>query len=369
MMRNGSMLDRNVGSWVLPLIFLLVLMACEGKGPGEGPSETDYSDLLANQVEEVIIPTMKDYQGKTASLEEAVSLFASDRNEANLTAVKAAYHAAYLSYQAAAVHNYFATVTQGLVNSTNLFPVDTALLAEFIENKTYNFSTTAQQRANGFPALDFLLYGPDDVLTSFQEDGNRMAFLAALVGSIKDRADVLVNQWTGTLKDNFVKNGGTALGSSISVQLNECLVYYEKHIRENKVGIPIGRLGPNDSPIEANPTLIEGYYQSLADGNEAFTLALLKAAIEEMEDLYLGVNSSDTNAQGYDDILVAREKSSVDTDIKTQFVNILSLIDNRSAISGDDTLYLGIQRLVTLYKSDLFSVLNVQDADGANDGD
>ncbi|MBX2876518.1 MAG: hypothetical protein KTR30_30640, partial [Saprospiraceae bacterium] len=190
-----------------------------------------------------------------------------------------------------------------------------------------------------------------------------------LINDMQERADRLVSSWSGSLKSNFISNGGTQLGSSISVQLNESLVYYEDNIRENKVGIPIGRLGPNDSPIPADAKKIEGYYQSLFDGNETFTLALLKAAIEEMEDLYLGETSKETNGQGYDDLLIAREQSSLNEDIKAQFSTIYALIANRNSISGDESLYTGIQALVTLYKSDLFPVLNVQDADGANDGD
>ncbi|MEL6718516.1 MAG: hypothetical protein AAFP82_07355, partial [Bacteroidota bacterium] len=176
-------------------------------------------------------------------------------------------------------------------------------------------------------------------------------------------------RWSGNLKTNFIENGGTQLGSSISVQLNESLVYYEDHIRENKVGIPIGRLGPNDSPIAADATKIEAYYQAQAEGNDQFSLALLKAAVEEMEDIYLGETIEGVNGKGYEDLLLARGQASIDEDIKAQYQKIYDLIDKRSNIAGDESLYSAIQEIVTLYKSDLFPVLNIQDADGANDGD
>jgi len=354
---------------VVAVVATLLISSCDTGGGGDEVTETDFTSLLSNQVEEVIIPTMREYQAQTGALLDAVNGFASSTDEANLTTLRTAYASAYLAYQAVAVHNYYATANSGLVPNTNLYPVDLDLLASLIESESYNFSTSAQERANGYPVLDYLLYGPEDVVTYFITDAKRLAYLQALVTSIDDRADMLVEQWTGSLQTNFVNNGGTALGSSVSTQLNETMVYYEVHIRENKVGIPIGRLGPNDTPIEADPTLIEGYYQALAEGNEDFTLALLRASIEEMEDLYLGENSAGTDAQGYDDVLASFEQTAVDEDVKAQFAAIYSLIDGRSSISGDDTLYQGIQALVTLYKSDLFSTLNVQDADGANDGD
>ena len=346
-----------------------IFTACGDDNDGDGPTETDYTDHLTNQVNEVIVPTMETYRERMGDFVTALNGFATSLDETSLDNLRTAYQAAYLAYQAAAVHNYYATANQALVNTSNLFPVDVSLLENLIASESYNFNTAAQERANGYPALDYLLYGPADVLAYFNEDGKRLAFLQALVNDMKAKSDVLADQWSGNLSTNFVENGGTALGSSISVQLNESLVYYEDHIRENKVGIPIGRLGPNDSPIPADPTKIESYYQSLFAGNEEFTLALLKTSIEEMEDLYLGETSTGTDGQGYDDLLLARDQASIDADIKAQYASIYNEISNRSSISGDESLYLSIQALVTLYKSDLFPVLNVQDADGANDGD
>ena len=363
-------------NWYLNYSILAVLAitvmfsSCKSEPEDDNkPTETDFTDHLSNQVNEVIIPTMVAYQNKANDLVGAVDEFIASTDEANLTSLRSAYKAAYLAYQAAAVHNYFANANQALVITTNLFPVDIALLQTLIEEEAYNFGTTAQERANGFPALDYMLYGPADVLTYFNSDSKRLAFLKVLVAFMKEKSDVLVDQWSGSLKTNFIENGGMALGSSISVQLNESLLYYEDHIRENKVGIPIGKLGPNDSPISPDPTKIEGYYQSLFEGNESFTLALLQAAVEEMEDIYLGETASDMNGQGYDDLLLARDQSSVDTDIKAQYQAIYEEISKRNSISGDQLLYDQIQELITLYKSDLFPLLNIQDADGLNDGD
>ena len=88
-----------------------------------------------------------------------------------------------------------------------------------------------------------------------------------------------------------------------------------------------------------------------------------------MEDLYLGTTSSGEDGISYEDILLDKGQESLDTDIKSQFQAIYDQINSRSSISGDENLYNSIQALVTLYKSDLFPVLNVQDADGSNDGD
>lgn len=341
-----------------------------GDGNGDGNSGVvTLENVLVNQIDSVVIPTVEHYAVETGDLLGAAQSFSSALSAENLTALRQAYQSTYLAYQAIAVHNYFATVNQGLVPNTNLYPIDVDLLTDFIASEAYNFNTTDQERANGFPALDYLLYGPEDVLGFFEEDELRVAFLLELVISIDIRAQGLEDQWTGSLRDNFVGNTGTALGSSVSEQLNQITVYYEEHIRENKVGIAIGRLGPNDTPIDPSPTHIEAYYQSLVDGNDTFTFQLLRAAVEEVEDFYLGSEPSGADGASYDDLLIAADQASIDADIKTQFENIYAILDSRTTVSGDDTLYEAIQQIVTLFKSDLFPVLNVQDADGMNDGD
>ena len=67
--------------------------------------------------------------------------------------------------------------------------------------------------------------------------------------------------------------------------------------------------------------------------------------------------------------MIQRRDITVDTDIKNQFQSIYTAIANRNTISGNDELYNEIQGLITLFKADLLPILNVQDADGANDGD
>ena len=333
------------------------------------PSQTDFSDLLQNQIDHIIIPAMDDYQLKMSNLKLSSEQFLANTDSQRLSDLRQNFKVAYESYQAAAVHNYFATQNQALVATGNLYPVDTAALEVFIDNRTYNFSTAAQQRANGFPALDYLLYGVLDPLPLFTADNDRLDFLNELISFMNDKAINLANSWKGNLRSNFISNGGTQLGSSISVQLNESILYYEVHIRENKVGIPIGRLGPNDSPIAPDATKIEGFYYAQTMGNEDFTLSLLRASIREMERIYLGEGTSTLDDQGYDDLLRVRNQSAVDNDIKAQFDSIYQEIENRSSISGNNELYNKVQGLITLYKSDLFPLLNVQDADGANDGD
>ena len=331
--------------------------------------EVSIENLLTTQIDEIIIPTVMNYQEKTEILLAAAELFEVDMNTTNLDFLKASYFDAYTAYQHIAVHDYFATQNTDLVTTSNLYPVDVDLLESFIENESYDFNSAAQLRANGYPAMDYLLYGSDDMLDYFSNNSKRANFLVALTQALNEKANFLLEEWTGSLRENFINNGGVELGSSISVQLNQTIIYFEEHVRENKIGLPIGRSGPNDTPFDADPTIIESYYESLASGDDGFSLSLIRSAVQEMENIYLGMTSTNENNIGYDDLLIQRDHESIDADIKTQFQEIYNMIDNRSSIVGDESLYDSVQELISLYKSDLFPVLNIQDADGSNDGD
>ncbi len=370
-MRTNSLLILGI----VATIFTVGLLASCGDSIQDsqnnvsGGQSSDFKELLTNQVDNLIIPVFENYNTSLAALQSAAKVFIQSPDNMGYQDLQSKYEEAYLAYQRAAVHNYYATANQALVETTNLYPVDTVLLKSLIESESYAFNTMAQRRANGFPVIDFMLYGNADAVAYFNGNPKRGAFLDTLVGHMLDRSAVIMTNWKGDLRDNFINNGGTSLGSSISVQLNESLVYYENRIREDKVGIPIGKLGPNDSPINPDATKIEAFYKTQKDGNESFSLDLLKAAVQEMQRIYLGKSAAGVDGQGYDDLLTARDKASVNTDIKAQFNAVFNSINARSAVTGDEDLYTNVQLVITLYKADMFPVLNVQDADGANDGD
>ena len=116
------------------LVFSSVLITSCGSNsddempPEENPTETDFTDHLTNQVNEIIIPTMEEFQVKMNDFVNAVDEFTTSTNEVNLTSVRAAYQSAYLAYQPTAVHYYFATANQALVKTSNLYPVDITCL-------------------------------------------------------------------------------------------------------------------------------------------------------------------------------------------------------------------------------------------------
>ena len=342
----------------------MIISSCTDSNSPDDPATTnDFELLLIHQVDSIIIPATVNFTSKMDILLDEVNEWSLTNDDRQVATIRSTFKDAYRAYQRVAVHNYFATNNQGIIRY-NLFPIDTTILNQSIDQRSYNFNNSSQDRANGFPALEYLLFGDIQVNGSYTSGQPKYDFIKALTSHIRDKALAIRDSWQGNLRQNFIENGGTQLGSSISVQLNESLLYWERHVRENKVGIPIGRLGPLDSPIESDPNKREARYISEMDGDDQFALEMVRIATKEMQAIFQGgVNN------GYDILLEQRNQPAVANEIHKRYTAVYDAIANRSSITGDEVLYNAIQSVVTIYKSDLLPLLNVQDADGANDGD
>ena len=328
--------------------------------------EVSISNVLTNQVDGVIIPTFQNYLNEMNQLLSQVDQFVTDirldskpQGDGGLGVVADAYIEAYTAYQAAAAHHYFATVSNDLINTTNIYPIDPDLLNDLVLNQSFNFNSTVQQEANGFPALDYLLYGSDDLVADLQDEPERLGFMLELVTAMRDGAELLVMSWTGPLRDDFTNSIGLESGSSISQQLNGVVRYLETHIRDNKIGFVIGR-GSEDNSIDPNPRHREGFFQSRIDDSDDISLGLLRAAIEEMEDIYLGATETGGEGLGYEELLIDGKQTILDVAIKDQYDLIYDIIDGSTSISTDDVLYNSVDDLIILYRSQLLPALNIQ---------
>ncbi|MEM7296734.1 MAG: imelysin family protein, partial [Bacteroidota bacterium] len=215
--------------------------ACSDDETGN-PELSDFTDQLTNQIDEVILPTVASYKTEMANFESTSESVTSPMDEVALSSLRNAFQNAYMNYQSIAMHDYFANSSLNLVKFSNLYPIEVDILENLIETGSRDFNSSNHERANGFPAIDYMLYGPSDVIAFFNEDDKRLSFLKALITNMKERADNLDTQWN-SLRDAFVEADGVSKGSAISGQLNGSSAYYEFSIREDKVGIPIGRLG------------------------------------------------------------------------------------------------------------------------------
>lgn len=359
-------------------LMILGLIACEN-GPQE-PDEIDNFDreaMLANWADNIIVPGYIEFAGKTSALKNAGEVFAASPEASKLSELRTAFVEAYESWQRVSMFAIGKAEEVLLRDYLNIYPTDVADLIENIEQGGYNLELPSEYDQQGFPALDYLLYGvgetEEEVLTTFTNasDGEKYkVYLLELVNRIDALTQEVLQDWQKGYRDEFVNNSGNSATASVDRMVNDFLFYYEKHLRAGKVGIPAGVF--SGSP---QADLVEAPY--LGD-NRAFLLTALGA----VQDFFNGkAHQNGQDGQGLDDYLAylstTKDEESLAKLINEQFDAARTAIealdpalatqvetDNVAMLSAYDQLQLN----VVLLKVDMLQALNINvdfvDADG-----
>jgi predicted lipoprotein len=139
-------------------------------------------------------------------------------------------------------------------------------------------------------------------------------------------------------------------------------------LQNYKIGIPIGKYGPNVLPI--SPEKVEAYYSG-------YSVALLIAQLQAMQNLYMGGTSG-----GIDDKVAATTAKNngvpLNDAIKAQITTLLAKLqalpdplsaDVQNNITIVNDTYTEVRKLTVLFKADMSSALGVKISFQDDDGD
>jgi hypothetical protein len=241
-----------------------------------------------------------------------------------------------------------------------------------VNGATYAIDGLGNYAAQGFPALDYLLFanGNQTTLARFTTDPNAAGakqYLAALSASVKSKSGAVSNAWSasgGNYLKTFINATGVDAGSSLSLMVNACVQDFDVNLQNYKIGIPIGLYGA--SVLPKSPTKVEGYYSGFSD-------QLLIKQVQTIQNIYLGglddkvaATTAVNNGQPLNDVIKA-ELTVLLTKIQA-LPDPLStgIIDNSPAISD---AYTEIRKTTVLLKVDLPSALGIKISFQDNDGD
>ncbi|WP_367390222.1 imelysin family protein [Lewinella sp. LCG006] len=273
---------------LLLLLLVVNLFAC---GEEENPQPTDNFDrqaMLSHWTDQIIIPAYTAFAEKTTDLQEATDVFIGVPTEVHLLNLRTAWEAAYLGWQAVAMFEIGKAEELLLTNNLNIYPVDVMALEANISTGTYNLELPSTNDQQGFPALDYLLYGvsstPAEVVAIYATNENYRNYLQAVVNRINGLAQVVLNDWTSRYRDEFVASSGNSATASVDRFVNDYIFYYEKHLRAGKVGIPAGVF--SGAPLE---NTVEAYYR------RDFSKTLLLASLDAVQDFFNGKSFAGTN--------------------------------------------------------------------------
>lgn len=358
---------------------IILFWGCTSSTPsGPNPDDFDREAILVNWADNIIIPSLTDFSQKTESLKVAGLNFSSNPSTQTLQDLRGEWRSAYLTWQHVSMFETEKTMDLRYRNNLNIYPVNTSELEENIDRGDYNLKLPSEIDQQGFPALDYMLYGlgetDADILsfyTSNQKADDYKKYLTDLVTRIDTLTDEVLEHWTSGFRDEFVNNSGNGANSSIDMMVNDFIFYYEKNLRAGKIGIPAGVF--SGSPLSGH---VEGFYSK--DFSKELFLESLKAA----QNFFNGKHyDSEMNAISLDDYLDFLNTIKNGTDL-TQLINQQFEASRSEAQSLNPSFanqvetnnslmlqtYDELQKNVVLLKVDMLQALNISvdfvDADG-----
>lgn len=365
-------------SAALILTMFLVLWSCKSDDESGKKSDAfNRKDMLANWADNIIIPSYKAFQTDVKSLKSASATFTTTPNEANLTTIRKAWKDAYLKFQNVSMFEIGPAAEVDFRSFLNTYPA--AVPSEsWIVKATYNLENTGAEALQGFPALDYLLYGlesSDSKILSFYTGSNASSYikyLNAIVNRMESLTDKVVGQWEDSYRDTFVDKSGNTVLSSANLMVNELNQYYEKNFRDAKISIPVGLLSSSTLPDH-----VEGYY------SKVYSKALFNESLSAIQNFfngkYYGSSTTGESLKSYLDFLKAKQDSKdLSKVINDQFDAIKTSTSNLDDNFAEQiktnnkllkTTYKQIQTNVVYLKTDMPAAMGIQVSYIDSDGD
>lgn len=361
------------------LAFLItVFYACSSSSENE-PEETDNFDrgvMLTHIADNIIIPSLQDFNTEMVSLKAAGDTFVTTPNQTNLEAFRISWLAAYKEYQYIEMYNIGKAEELQYKFYMNIYPLSVTDVETNIANDSYDLNNVNYQDAQGFPALDYLLYGVADtdanILAKYTTDSNADGYknyITNVLNQMSSLTTEVLNDWTSSYRDEFVASTGNTVTSALNKFLNDYIEFFEKNIRTNKIGIPAGIF--SDTTL---PEKVEAFYRQDVSKELAIN------AIDGFENLFLGnfKGNSIAGKSSFQQYLQALDRQDLVNSITSQFnvakTQVESLNTNfYEQVNTDNTkmtlAYDELQKLVVYLKVDMASALNISIVFVDTDGD
>lgn len=324
---------------------------------------------LANDVSAgFIFPAFDNFGSDFAELLTTASSFDADPSQANLDALRSALKATWLSWQDVELYQFGPMVDNGLRSTMNLYPISATLVESNIASENYNFGALSNTDARGLPTVDYLI-NRSTSLTDL-EDPLRRTYLIKLLQHIEGVYNSVVAGNENYFTEFFTaeSSNGTDVGGAISLLVNGMDLHFQRALRDGKVAIPAGVR----SAGVPRPTATEALYG-------AYSIDLLVRALNAYLDLFKG-NGIDgvSGKKSISEYLRLIEQADLARDIEAK---IEESIQKASALNNDlsaqieedvdkvTDLFLTLQEVVTLIKSDMASIIGITITTVDVDGD
>ena len=365
---------------VLVFFVSLLLVRCGGSDDDSSndgevkPVAYDRAKMLVHWADKIIIPAHNAFKLTLTDLDTSTKTFVASPDQSNLDDLRSKWLFSYKAWQHIEMFDIGKSEEIYFKSKMNVYPIDKTWLDNNIEKGTYDLENANNYSSQGFPAIDYMLYGigADDtaILNKYTANNNFTNYLTALVNKMVSTTDLVINDWTN-YRATFVGSTDNTASSSVNKLTNDFIYYYEKGLRANKVGIPAGVF--SGAPLKGN---VEAFYKK--NLSKDLLLEAMDASVKFFNGTSYDGVSSGPSLKSYLTHLNSTKggatlSSLVATKLETAKSQINSLSNNFvSQIETDNnkmlTAYDAIQAVVVLLKVDMLQAFNINvdytDADG-----
>lgn len=360
---------------------VLGMLSCsseDGQGEQNRVESFDRSALLANWADNIIVPSFINFAEYTGELQEKTEAFTAAPTVENLAELRSSYEEAYIQFQTVSMFEIGKAMNINFRGNLNTYPTDVTAIRQKIGDNSFNLELPSSFDEQGFPALDYLLYGmaetDAEVIEFYTGHAGAQSYrdyLQAVSSRIHSLTTAVLNDWQGTYRNTFVANTSNSSTGSINQFTNDYIMYYEKFLRSGKIGIPAGAF--TGDPLPGN---VEARYSG------DFSRALYLQALQSLQDFFNGkhFDSSQTGAsykQYLDYLNTIKNGEDLAGLINAQFDRIKNQANDLNPnlveqVNTNNTLMLQafdeLQKNVVLLKVDMLQALSISvdyvDSDG-----
>jgi len=350
---------------LLYLFIPILLTSCGSSSDNQQPinnDEFDRSAILINSYDNIIVPAYNLLSNNLSEMDTYTEAFINNVNQQNLTDLRSSWRKTYESWQAVEMFDLKKAEQINYSRVSNSYPCIENRIIENINDSITEITsfTSSMLGATGFPAIGYMIYGPDSSniisLFSGSEGSNYKAYLKALVNNLVYNTREVSDDWNNT-RSNFISSTSNTQTSSLNIIVNDFVRYFEKKVRTAKIGNPIDYFGA----FQIRPDQVESYYKS------DLCKSLVSEAMLSVKRFYTGESFDGTNnGIGLEDYLLYLGNSdNLISAINDQFNDIdnkISLLEEDFVLElntvGKDQMmdvFLSMQTLVTIFKIDMMS--------------
>ena len=357
---------KKIFSFTFILIFLIFSCSSDNDDSSSEVWEQK-SEMLTNWTDNFIIPSHSTLLNNLVYLEGAGNSFTNLPNQQNLDSLRTVFINAYMSWQYVEMFDIGPAEESYYKSKMNIYPTTISRIEINIQNENTDFNNSNNYSAQGFPALDYLLYGIETsdelIISKYNTDSKYLSYLSEIINQMLQNTYPIVEEWE-SYRNSFISSVENTATSSVNKMTNDFIYYYEKGFRANKFGIPAGVFSGG-----ALPEKVEAYY------NKNISKALALESFQAIKNFYNG--NGGVSLRQYISEVSTAEYSELSTDILDLFniaENLINGLDdnfyNQILTNNVQVLeaYDAIQQGTILLKTDMLSVLQIPtdyvDADG-----